>query len=53
MDPGWDEFEHGEDCEGRPGLQTNRFCILDENFVAHAEWRNIKETAPSVSPWSS
>ena len=33
-----------------PDLQTTAFAILDENVVAHAEWRNIKETAPSVSP---
>jgi len=33
-----------------PDLETTAFAILDENVVAHAEWRNVKETAPSVSP---
>jgi signal transduction histidine kinase len=30
--------------------QTRAFAIMDEDIAAHAEWRNVVEVAPTVSP---
>ena len=30
--------------------QTRAFAIMDEDIISHAEWRNVKEVAPTVRP---
>ena len=52
--PGWardgTSLNMAKIVKAGPDLLTTAFAIMDDSIVAHAEWHNIRETAPTVSP---